>query len=235
MMENSSWDIRKSKSQYHFDAALFDPRWDQLQRLGRFEGDWSQELAEVLATAEPTTWRTRLHNRRHNISPMIAQEEQDLINANCDPNIVLLRMLHEEHIPKKFLDMAKLFGLGMGNIRVHVQYPGEVFTQHIDKLSSFSWKNERKIWKRSTSDLNQIKRIVVFLTDWAPGHFYQFGNDSVQGWRAGDIHTFDWANVPHCTANAGHTPRVTLQATGHYSIVTRSFITKALNSQSIKV
>jgi hypothetical protein len=159
---------------------------------------------------------------------MIAQEEQDLINANCDPNIVLLRMLHEDRIPQKFLDMAKLLGVGMGKIRVHVQYPGEVFTQHIDKLAAHSQLPGQASNKT-------IKRFVVFLTDWAPGHFYQFGNDSVQGWRAGDIHTFDWPNVPHCTANAGHTPRVTLQITGHYSIVTRSFITNALNSQSIKV
>ena len=228
MIENSSWAFAKKSSQYHFDTEVFDPRWDQLHGLGRFEGDWSQELAEVLATAEPATWRTRLNNRRHTLSPMIAQEEQDLINANCDPNITLLRMLHEDRIPQKFLDMAKLFGVGMGKVRVHVQYPGEVFTQHIDKLSAHSQMPGQASNKT-------IKRFVVFLTDWAPGHFYQFGNDSVQGWRAGDIHTFDWPNVPHCTANAGHTPRVTLQITGHYSIVTRSFITNALNSQSIKV
>ena len=229
MPKVSSWRFTKQSSQYHFDTALFDPRWDQLHGLGRFEGDWSQELAEVLATAEPTTWRTRLDNKRYTLSPMIAQEEQDLIDANCNPNIVLLRMLHEDRIPKKFLDMAKLFGVGpVPKIRVHVQYPGEVFTQHIDKLAAFSWKpNEATV--------QQIKRIVVFLTDWAPGHFYQFGNNSVQGWRAGDIHTFDWPNVPHCTANAGHTPRVTLQITGHETIATKAFITKALNSQSIKV
>jgi hypothetical protein len=30
----------------------------------------------------------------------------------------------------------------------------------------------------------------------------------------GDVTTFDWKNVPHCTANAGHVPRATLQITG---------------------
>jgi hypothetical protein len=229
MPKVSSWRFTKQFSQYHFDPAVFDPRWDQLQGIGRFEGDWSQELAEVLETAEPATWRTRLDNKRYTLSPMIAKEEHDLIEANCDPNIVLLRMLHEDKIPKKFLDMANMIGLGpISKTRVHVQYPGEVFTQHIDKLAAFSW-NPKDV------TVQKIKRIVVFLTDWAPGHFYQFGNESVQGWRAGDIHTFDWPNVPHCTANAGHTPRVTLQMTGHETIVTKAFITKALNSQSIKV
>lgn len=229
MRETSSWEFAKKTSQYHFDTTVLDSRWDQLQGLGRFEGDWSQELAEVLETAEPTTWRTRLKTKKFTVSPMIEQEEQDLINANCDPNIVLLRMLHEDRIPKKFLDMADMLGIGpVPKTRIHVQYPGEVFTQHIDKLSAFSWNPK-------DATVQQIKRVVVFLTDWAPGHFYQFGNDSVQGWRAGDIHTFDWPNVPHCTANAGHTPRVTLQITGHETIATKAFITKALNSQSIKV
>ena len=229
MMENSSWEFAKKTSQYHFDPTVFDPRWDQLHGIGRFEGDWSKELDEVKAIAEPATWRTRLRNKRYTVSPMIEQEEQDLINANCNPNIVLLRMLHEDKIPKKFLDMANMIALGpVSKIRIHVQYPGEVFTQHIDKLSAFS-----SFPKLAISQT--VKRIVIFLTDWAPGHFYQFGNESFQGWRAGDIHTFDWPNVPHCTANAGHTPRVTLQMTGHETIVTKAFITKALNLQSIKV
>ena len=60
MRGTSSWEFAKKTSQYHFDTTVLDSRWDQLQGLGRFEGDWSQELAEVLETAEPTTWRTRL-------------------------------------------------------------------------------------------------------------------------------------------------------------------------------
>lgn len=229
MTENSSWEFAKKNSQYHFDTDVFDPRWDQLHGIGRFEGNWQEELEEVILNAEPATWRTRLRNKRYTVSPMIEQEEQDLINANCDPNITLLRMLHEDKIPKKFLDMANMTGIGpVPKVRVHVQYPGEVFTQHIDKLSAFSWSPQH-------ANSQTIRRIIVFLTDWTPGHFYQFGNESVQGWRAGDIHTFDWPHVPHCTANAGRVPRVTLQITGHETIVTKAFINKALNSQSIKV
>jgi hypothetical protein len=52
MRETSSWEFAKKTSQYHFDTTVLDSRWDQLQGLGRFEGDWSQELAEVLETAE---------------------------------------------------------------------------------------------------------------------------------------------------------------------------------------
>ena len=35
------------------------------------------------------------------------------------------------------------------------------------------------------------------------------------GYRAGEIYSFDWYNVPLlCTANAGHSPRCTLLVTG---------------------
>ena len=34
------------------------------------------------------------------------------------------------------------------------------------------------------------------------------------GYRAGEIYSFDWYNVPHCTANAGLGPRCTLLVTG---------------------
>lgn len=223
----SSWEYTKKLSSYHFDPSLFDPRWDQLQGVGRFNGDWSAELNEVIKNAEPATWRTRLKGQRHETSPMIDAEEQDLINAGANPNLVLLRMQHE-NIPDVFMRMADMIGFIKPKVRIHVQYPGEVFTQHIDKLAPFSI-----LQKLADQDL--VKRFVVFLTDWEPGHFYQFGNQNVQGWRAGDIHTFAWPHVPHSTANAGLNPRVTLQVTGQITIKTTSFIREAANTTAIKL
>jgi hypothetical protein len=39
-------------------------------------------------------------------------------------------------------------------------------------------------------------RIQVALTDWEQGHFWSYGNHLHQQWRAGDVTTFDWMNVP---------------------------------------
>lgn len=225
--ETSSWEYTKKLSSYHFDNNEFDARWDLLQGIGRFEGDWSKELTDVIQRAEPATWRTRLKGQRYTVSPMIDAEERDLINVGADPNIVLLRMLHE-NIPVVFKKMAFMFGVNHAKIRIHVQFPGEVFTQHIDKLAPFSWKP-------SEVDQDSIRRFIVFLTDWEPGHFYQFGNQNVQGWQAGDIHTFAWPHVPHSTANAGLTPRVTLQVTGHPTIKTTAFLRDAANLLAIKL
>ena len=78
--------------------------------------------------------------------------------------------------------------------RIHVQQPGEVWNLHIDKLNK---------WAPDTPE--KILRVFVQLTDWRPGQFWEYGNFHWNQWRAGDISTFDWVNMPHCTANAACT------------------------------
>jgi len=59
-----------------------------------------------------------------------------------------------------------------------------------------------------------IRRAIVFLEDWQPGHYAEYENRAFVNWRAGA--TVAWAyDVPHMAANLGLTPRYTLQITGH--------------------
>jgi hypothetical protein len=59
-----------------------------------------------------------------------------------------------------------------------------------------------------------IRRAIVFLEDWASGHYLELDNIPVTGWRKG--FTVIWAyDRPHMAANIGLTPRYTLQITGH--------------------
>jgi len=61
---------------------------------------------------------------------------------------------------------------------------------------------------------NKIKRAVIFLQDWAPGHYAEYQDEPFVKWRAGA--TVEWTyNTPHMAANMGSTPRYTLQVTGH--------------------
>jgi hypothetical protein len=46
-------------------------------------------------------------------------------------------------------------------------------------------------------------------------------------WRAGDAHVFDWANVPHATANASRSMRPALQVTGLKTDRTRELLADA--------
>ena len=59
-----------------------------------------------------------------------------------------------------------------------------------------------------------IRRAVVFLNDWEPGHYAEYCNEPFVNWLAGS--TVEWSyDAPHMAANLGLTPRYTLQVTGH--------------------
>jgi hypothetical protein len=81
-----------------------------------------------------------------------------------------------------------------------------------------------KLEKWNKEDPSTVSRYMIQLTDWQPGHFWSYGNYLFTGWTAGDVTTFDWQNVPHSTANAGHSPRVTLQVTGIRTARTQEFL-----------
>jgi hypothetical protein len=59
-----------------------------------------------------------------------------------------------------------------------------------------------------------IHRAIVFMEDWASGHYFEGPGSPITGWRAGFV--AEWCyDVPHMAANIGPTPRYTLQITGH--------------------
>jgi hypothetical protein len=59
-----------------------------------------------------------------------------------------------------------------------------------------------------------IRRAIVFLEDWQPGHYFEGMGRPYVDWKAGA--TVEWTyDTPHLAANLGLTPRYTLQITGH--------------------
>ena len=59
-----------------------------------------------------------------------------------------------------------------------------------------------------------IRRAIVFLEDWQPGHYAEYLDQAYVDWRAGAV--VEWTyDTPHMAANMGLAPRYTLQITGH--------------------
>jgi hypothetical protein len=59
-----------------------------------------------------------------------------------------------------------------------------------------------------------IRRAIVFLEDWQPGHYFEGMGRPYTNWRAGQV--IEWSySTPHLAANLGLMPRYTLQITGH--------------------
>ena len=199
----SNWEISRARSTYHFDSKRQDQPEDVMQYLGHIEPTWAHDLKDIVDNARPATWATRGYKGEGIEAPPeeLAKEEYDL-TANGMPIDLPITHLNWR-MPESLQRLSDEFGLEDCMNRIHVQMPGEVWNLHIDKL-----------YKWAPDNPSSVVRIMIQLTDWAPGQFWQYGNYNYHQWHAGDVTTFDWANIPHCTANAGFNPRVTFQITG---------------------
>lgn len=209
----SSWDYTKERSNYHFDSTRVDSKDNVVTILGNIKPTWLEDLDNIINTSRPATWATRGY-RGEGVPPPredLIAEEYDLTRAGVNTNIVVTHL--NWNMPESLKQISAGFGLADCMERIHVQRPGELWNLHIDKLGK--WCPE---------DPSKVMRIFIQLTDWQPGQFWEFGNYHWNQWRAGDVVTFDWANMPHSTANAGHNPRVTLQLTGIVTEQTKQFL-----------
>lgn len=207
----SNWEETKKRSQYHFDTDIIDPKWDCVQHLGRIENTWTNALQDVIEQSYPVTWRTRGQPDRARAGDEYDAEEYDLEKIGMGKDYIVTNINY--NVSTVFKNIADRFALEDTMVRVHVQLPGQVWNLHLDKLE-----------KWMPSDPSKVGRFFIQLTDWQPGHFWNYGNYMWSGWKAGNVSTFDWINVPHCTANAGHVPRATLQITGVKTRKTDEFL-----------
>ena len=53
----SNWELGKELSNYHFDKSIKDT--DSFRIVGRFIGDWEDELEKAYETMETVTWGNR--------------------------------------------------------------------------------------------------------------------------------------------------------------------------------
>jgi len=209
----SSWDHTKSHSTYHFDSTRLDREQDVLIYHGRLPVTWSTDLAQIINNSKPVTWETRGYKGQGRDQPPqdLAAEEYDLERSGADPKLTISSMNWQ--IPPSLQAISQHMGLEDCMDRIHVQWPGQLWNRHIDKLSK--WCPDAP---------NRVFRVFVQLTDWQPGQFWEFGNYHWNHWQAGDVISFDWPNMPHATANAGHDPRVTFQMTGIITGQTLDFL-----------
>jgi hypothetical protein len=86
--------------------------------------------------------------------------------------------------------------------------PGTILPTHSDLYLKYI-----ELFKLQGQE-QSIRRAVIFLEDWQPGHYAEYLTKPFTSWSAGA--TVEWTyNEPHMAANMGTTPRYTLQITGH--------------------
>jgi hypothetical protein len=170
-------------------------------------------MTDIVKNAQPATWATRGYKGEGIEAPPeeLEAEEYDLTSHGMSADLPITHL--NWRMPESLQRISDSFALADCMDRIHVQQPGEVWNLHIDKL--YKWDPDHP---------EQVMRIMIQLTDWQPGQFWQYGNYCYSQWRAGDVTTFDWANIPHSTANAGFDSRATLQLTGIRTAATMDYL-----------
>jgi len=214
----SAWEMTRQKSRYHFDTKKIDPLFDSITYLGNFSPCWQDEIDTIIQESREATWRTRGKDfTKGRPESELSAEDYDMERAGYGKDYVISNLSYE--LSPGLQRISDLFALEDNIPRMHVQMPGQVWNIHIDKLEK--WCPE---------DPTRITRIFIQLTDWQQGQFWNYGNYMYSGWSAGDVTTFDWINVPHATANASYSPRITLQLTGLITHKTQDFLRKLRNN-----
>ncbi len=215
-MSTSSWEDLKARSNYHFNKWHQDT--DNVRHLGKFTGGWQTELQAVIDDGKPLNWANRREGTGR-ASPYIEAEENDLKTAGADPKMTIYRGLRDFTKCPTLQRMTDFFEMPFVQPKLHIQFTGDVLNMHIDRLYDLD------------TDPNNIVRIMVMLQDWEPGQFLMYGNEQFDRWRTGDIHKFDWQNLPHATANASNKPRPMLVITGVMSDRTREILAKPIKKK----
>ena len=199
----SNWEESKAKSDYHFNPSVKDIPSYAMQYLGSIIPTWDNDLKDIVSNAKPATWATRGYKGEGIEAPPeeLEKEEYDMKKVGIPTDMIITHMNWK--LPESLQRISDSFGLEKCMNRIHIQLPGELWNLHIDKL--YKWAPENP---------DSVMRIMIQLTDWKPGQFWEYGNYHYNQWKAGDVTTFDWQNMPHSTANAGYHPRVTFQLTG---------------------
>jgi len=82
----------------------------------------------------------------------------------------------------------------------------EIMPPHVDHFNRYS--------ELFCKDKSRIRRVVVFLEDWKPGHYFEINGKALVNWRQGQWVLWE-PHVEHAASNIGVDPRYTLQITGH--------------------
>lgn len=209
MSTKSNWELGKEISGYHFDTD--EPDDNAFQICGRFNGDWKQELQEAYKTMKPVTWENRWteYGKTDPRGNLTEHEHNDLINVGANPDQVLYQ--GSLTFGPTMMKMVDTLGMADARQKLHIQNTGESVVMHFDKHYDYP-------------DPDNTRRFLIALEDWQPGQFIIFGNKQCDKWKAGDIITFDWQNIPHATANASFYNRPLLQVTGTMTEKTRDIL-----------
>jgi len=108
----------------------------------------------------------------------------------------------------QFIDYFKALGWQDIGTSYYRMTSGTVMPVHQDRYVKYA-----KLFDLEGRE-HTIRRALILLEDWRPGHYLEVMGRPFVNWKAGTV--AEWIyDTPHMAANIGLEPRYTLQITGH--------------------
>jgi hypothetical protein len=92
-----------------------------------------------------------------------------------------------------------------GAMCLYCMSPGTIMPEHKDTYPKYKELHNIK-------DLGKICRVLIFLSDWKSGHYFEVDDHPIVDWKRGDYCMW-FGDTPHIAANIGRENRYTLQIT----------------------
>jgi len=222
------------KSPWHFDNFKEDKEGEYVKIVGRFVGDWSDEIAlmrgDLADCFHEKVYNKQGYNHAANI-PSKDHTTEDADNPDGDPDARIFSHFkfngYEEQLPK-IQAMTDFFQFNLEKKftkKLDDQMPNDQLMWHIDNLPGKPTKEFVHSVDFKYQEPDKL-RFLIMLEDYQPGQIAQFGNIVYTQWRAGTIFTWDWSTLPHVTWNGSWYKRMALQLTGSGSDETWCIVNK---------
>lgn len=197
----TSWNERRKRSSYHWDNKIndIDSPMIWLNKVS-LKGDWSHELENAVYD----------HTTQTNLSKILERNSaQESLALGLNPRLKSYRCHTTASNQPLIHSMMMHLGIKATHVKIHKQLPGDFNLLHMDTMSQDIAHETNTDTDYDLIDDESVDtvRVVIALNDWQWGHFFQLGNTMWHKWDAGDLVYWDWKNLPHSTANAGHVPR----------------------------
>ena len=110
-------------------------------------------------------------------------------------------------MPDYAIQVAQLLNLHNPGFVFYKMDTLDIMPTHVDHYNTYC-----KVFNK---ERNEVRRAIVFLEDWKPGHYFEADSKAFVNWKAGEYVLWQ-PDTPHAASNIGVDPRYTLQITGTY-------------------
>lgn len=154
------------------------------------------------------TWNSEMFTKFPYSRQQIKQEEiDDWASKGYDHVKSFTGTLYDSRnpMPAWVEEVGKLFDLKNLTYTFYKMQTLEIMPEHVDHFSTYM--------KLFGAEYKNIRRVLVMLEDWKPGHYLEINGVGIVNWIAGEWFMWD-SDVPHAASNIGIEDRYTLQLTG---------------------